>query len=73
MTELAAKAIEAKKNFVLELSSEEYADLIVALNYAWENVRAEDEAFHDNFSAERLDRVKWVRENVCNRFTVKVV
>lgn len=71
MTKLAAKAIEAKKNFVLELSNEEYADLIVALNYAWENVRAEDEAFHDDFSAERVELVKAVREAVCNRFTVK--
>lgn len=59
--------------YVFELSKEEYADLIVALTYAWENVRAEDAEFDDEHSHERVERVKNVRDAVCNRFTVKGV
>ena len=71
MTKKAAEAVKTNSRFAFELTSDEYAELIVALNYAWENVRAEDEAFNDGFSKKRLERVKRVREVVCNGFTIK--
>jgi len=70
MTTRETKAIESDSTFIFDLDGDTYADLIVALSYAWENVKAEDGQYNDRKSRERVARVERVRKAVCSDFTI---